>query len=110
LRQIARGQLTQSEDEVSVNVIRMILILDERAVRIDFADADLPELLREDLEVIDQPVAPAGVPCTLGSVFRATDEYRPAKLVKGHFVVSSWKEAVWLKGRYVHDFLLSPIL
>ncbi len=105
-RQIPRGQLIQAADEIAVNIVRMVLILGEGTVCVDFADADLPELLREDLEVIDQPVAPAAVSrARLRSFWWAANEYRPAKLIKGHFVVSRWQETVWLKGRYIHDSL-----
>lgn len=89
----------------------MILILGEGTVRVNFADADLPELLREDFEVINQPPAPVVIPCALlRSIWRAANEYRPAKLVKGDFVVSRWQETVRLKGRYIQDFSLLPIL
>jgi hypothetical protein len=39
--------------EIPIDVVRMILVFRERAVRKNFVDTDLPELPGENLEVVD---------------------------------------------------------
>src|SRR5687768_7015999 len=48
--------------EVAINVVRMIFLFDERAVDEYLLDADLPELVDEDLKIVDEPCAPHAVP------------------------------------------------
>ena len=55
-------QSVQGANEIPVDVIGMILVFGERAVGEDIADAHPPELLGEDLQIVNQLRAPRRIP------------------------------------------------
>lgn len=60
--QIAGLQHAEGSNEVSIDIVGMILIFRERTVSEDVPDAYLPELLCENLQVVDQAQAPRRIP------------------------------------------------
>src|ERR1700676_5184685 len=74
-RQVSGCQLLQAADEVTVDVVGMILVLGEGTVRVNFPDADRPQLPRQDLKVGDQLRSPGRIPI-LGTPWIARDQDR----------------------------------
>ena len=59
---VAACEVPQVAHEVPVDVVRMILVLYERAVGENLADTDLPKLPGEDLQVVNQSLTLPAVP------------------------------------------------
>jgi hypothetical protein len=64
----------------------VVLVLNKGSVGKDLADADLPELVHEDLQVVDEPSPPGDVPVGVAGA-GTDDEQRTAELVEGELVV-----------------------
>ena len=60
--QVSRSQLPKSTYEISVDVVGMIFVFSKGSIPVNLADSDLPKLLRQNFEVIDQSSAPPAVP------------------------------------------------
>ena len=60
--EFARGEAFERNFEVAVDFIRMILVLDEGAVRIDPVDTDIPKLPGEHFQAVHQMQAPGNIP------------------------------------------------
>ena len=56
--QFAGAEFLEIAPEVSINVVRVVLILRGRTIPKDFADAILPELVRKSPKVVDQLFSP----------------------------------------------------
>ncbi len=79
-------QIGQVADEVAVDVVRVRLVLDERAVDEDVRDPHLPELTDEDREMVDEPFPPASIPGR-DPIRRTGHEHRQTKLAERQGIV-----------------------
>src|SRR5262245_28898647 len=73
--EVATGQLAQLAHEVAVDIVRVVLVLDERSVDEDVANAHLPELSHHDFEIVDEQRAPGSVPAVVAGA-RTLDQRR----------------------------------
>jgi len=68
----------------------------------DRRNADLPKLLDQDLQVVDQLPSPCGVPVGVGRfVPRPADQNRLSKLLQGDLVVARREKPVIREVRYL---------
>jgi hypothetical protein len=74
--------LIQPADEVAINVVRVIFVFRERAVCENIAYSDVPELLHENLEIVDQVGPPGRVPRGILIPVGTQDENRMTEFIK----------------------------
>jgi hypothetical protein len=98
-RKFARCQFPEPAYKISIDIVGVVLVFGKGSIRVNVADTDLPELLGEHFEIVDQPHAPRAVPRSLiRTPGGAICQDRSAKFLEGDFVVSRRQKAVWLKG------------
>jgi len=71
----------------------VFFVLDEGAISEDLTDADLPKLLHEDSQVVDEQTPPNDIPVGIVGVW-PHDEQRLAKLVDSELIVGRRQQAV----------------
>lgn len=88
--QFPARQSVQVTDEVSVDVIGVIFVLDERPIDEDLGHSDLPKLLDHHAEVLHQLKAPSCIPSWRDRP-RRNDEHRVRELVERQKVIA-WRQ------------------
>jgi hypothetical protein len=94
--QVPARESPQVADEVPVDVVRMILVLDERAVGEDLANPDASKLSHEGREVLDKRRTPARVPGRRADAVSRDDGAR-AELIQRELVVTRWEGPIGRK-------------
>ena len=91
--EFAACESVQGHFEVTVDVIWMVLVLDEGSVGIHPVDPDVPELLGEQLQAVDETKAPPSVPVARAHIVTG-DQERSSQLIEGELVVASVQKAI----------------
>ena len=103
-RQLATLQFIETAHKISVDVVRMIFVLDKRSVGKYLTNSHMPKLPREDFEILHQALAPRNVPgrILLAIVWPAHEQgFR--QLLERNFIVAWQQKALRPKRRYSED-------
>ena len=85
LLKVASCEIHEFAFEVTVDIIRLGLVLDERTVDEDVFNANLPQLIDENSKVPDELLPGLGGPRLAG---RAHDEVRAFQLIERQLIVA----------------------
>jgi len=90
------GELDDVALGVTVDVVRVVLVLDERPIHEDLRNPDPPQLANHDLQVLEQHRPPPGIPVRI-PFLEPFHQHRALQLFQRHLIVPRWQETVFVK-------------
>jgi hypothetical protein len=106
--QIARREIAKIALEITIDVMGMILVLDERAINVDRITTNVPELLDKNAKVPHELGSPCAVPGGR-RIREAVDDIGGGKLIECQRIVCRWENTFIGKRRKHRPILVHPI-
>lgn len=84
-------ELRRRTYEIPIDIIRTRLVFHERSIDVDILDADSPEMIGHDREIVHQLQTAIPVPAPIRSG-RTNDKERLPQLIECEVIVARWKK------------------